>query len=514
MTLEIVTSNAKPPDGVVTLELRSAATGRLRKRVTQENALMDWYKNTITRGDRRGDLTNTYPGINSESWEWQGMDPLRFLARDNSTLREARWLGLGGGRTGWFPDNSTNTSAGWLWGTDQNIAVDSTQMEIPVGGASANGEVTGGAYLADPWTLDGIQNKRGTIDAAASSWTWAQQRIVCTFGASIGNGVWRSVGLGGLQPQRIAPGGLRACRLATLVQSGAPNSFQWYRPWTLRIQGRRFAPGRPGSNSMYVVSDSGASIAWWDLTDDSTPSISFNGTATAPAGTGISAVVDTASDFWVLRDGILSRCDTRPPVALNVVNTYDLSASFTGNSLYYAMTFDGTDLRIMDETTVHTVSTTTGAITGSFAHGLSNAATLKKYEMAWNPATSELYLCLTNGDNTSASEGWGFATASGQFNWNGTGDDTCIHRFTSAGSKTGTLMGTHETPYTDQQDVNNQISFFTDDGVFSGSCHEIDSSLHELGIHAPSMASHALLGADLTKTAAEILTVTYDFNYA
>ena len=520
MPVELITSNATPPGGVVTLELRSANTDRLLKRVKVENALMDWYANLVTVGQRRGDHTTQYPTVGQTDAEWAGFDPLRYRFRSlltNRSFGEPPWFGLTAGRTGWFPSGFQHGSTNWLWGTDQNVAVDTTQMEIPTaGGAASVGEVTGGAFLGASFVADGVQNKRGTVNPAGCTWTWSQQRAECVFGTSVGNGVWRSIGLGGLQPQRFAPGGLRASRLG--IDTPTPTfgvSEPWHRAFTTLQYGTHFALGRPGSDSIFVTDEGGSNLYWWDMNDLTWAggATAYQGAASSLPGSGFIRCVDTASDFWIFRNGVLYRCDTRPPNAINVVNTYDLSASLSGPLGNLAICYDGTSLRIIDDTNVHTVNTTTGGIDSSWAHGLSNSGATPIYTMAWNAATSELYVNVGELD-PGVDEGWGFTGTTGQFSFNGTTDDAVIHRFTSAGTKTGALMGVHSTNYTDEQGVRSQAEFITPDGVIMGSAHEIDSSLHQLGLHSPSMATHALLGADLTKTVAEVLTVTYDFNYA
>ena len=516
MPVELVTSKATPPGGVVTLELRSATTGRLRHRVRTENALMSWYEALIFQNNRRGNRTpdDFASQVSNYGSEGAGFDPFRRLSLDQPALTEPVWAGFTKNRTAWFPWNVSETSATWFWGSPANVAVNTATMEIPT--TDTLGEVTGGAYLGSSFTSDGVQNKRGTVSPGGCSWTWSQQRVQATFGASVGNGVYRSVGLGSLQPQQAAPGGLRAARAPMCTGNVTdPQLGSWYRLNGQLHFGTRIARGRDGSNAMFVTDEAGDSISYWDVDDISWAGggLTYQGQVAAPGAGGYAVVVDTASDFWVLRSGVLYRCDTRPPAAINVVNTYDLSASFSGTLGTLDMCFDGTDLRIIDDTSVHTVSTTTGGITGSFAHSLTASGTNDVYSIEWNAATSELYVNVGSTD-PGVDEQWGGLLSQGQFAWNGTGDDAVVHRFTSAGSKVGAYMGVHGTGYTDEQGVFAQVQAMDHDGVISLSCHEIDSSSHQIGMHAPSMATHALLGADLTKTVADVLTVTYDFNYA
>ena len=519
MALELVTSKATPPGGVVTLELKSANTGRTLKKVSVENALMGWYESRITQNANRGwkHSGEANWGSVNYSTEFQGFDPLTVFAAARPEFQEAAYAGFTKGRTNWFPF-SPALSAYWLWATDSSAAVDTSALEIPVtGGAASLGEVTAGADLVETFAADGIQNKRGTVTPGACSWTWAQQRVQVDFASSVGNGVYRSIGLGSLEPQRIAPGGLRANRPALHSFSVARNyNFQLY--LGVGLYGERFSIGRPGSNAIWAVQENGLNIAYWDVDDPDYSSFTstYGGTSTPP-GTGANTVcVDTASDFWVLRNGQLYRCDTRPPATLNVVNTYDLTGSLASPTSHFLdMCFDGTDLRIVDSVNVHTVSTTTGAVTSSWAHGITDPGTPSpKFSIVWNAVTSELYVNWWAGNTAGPDEGWGKYAQIGQFSIRGPADSAVIHRFTSAGTKVGALMGIQTSPYTDEQSPHAQICLMDADGVMSGSTGQYDFSIRRLGMHGPSMATHALLGADLTKTDSETLTVTYDFNYA
>lgn len=509
----IGTRDITPPEGRVTLELRSANTGRLRKRVEVDNALMDWYKAAVPRNGGRGGFyqspgpapASTFSGLSS------GINPTYFAQltspftpviseqAERGQFDPTRWPSIAG-----VAKNCTN----WLWATNQNVTPDAAAFHIP----TLTSEVTAGVQLASTaYAAVGIQNKRGAINQALTSWTWDRIRMVVDFATAEGNGTYRSVGIGMLLPETIAPGRLRSF----------PAPMLEYNP--VDVNQRIGSQLDSGMLTTLTHASTGQAFNYW-LVDSAfnlihrsyqstTGTTLFTVSAANLPGSGgpLGPVIEhTPSDFWIARNQTLYRCVA--PVsnaAITPVNTYNLSGTL-GAEAILDITFDGTNLYLLTLTQVYVVNPATGGITSNWAHGRSGG-TLGNQSIMWDAGEQLLWINFVNTSGTTRSWEWGLAGSGTQV---ATDVDSLIcYGYTLGGVVTKAHMARHGGPSNASQVHVRLLGAARSDGQF-WSRLGFTGNQCRLWLNGPSMATHALLPSDVVKTSDDILRITYDFNFA
>ena len=506
-----------PPQGLITLELRNATNGRLRKKVQVENAIMDWWLNAAPYNKGVGYRDKITTSTSSNPGMYDSLNPLANAVeysivppRSVNPLADYK-------QPGFFPSGTPQPQ--WVWASGSDAAVDTGKTNIPT--VDPLGDLTAAAKLQAAFVADGIQNRRGTLDPGACFRNWDQQRVVVKFSTAQGNGIYRSIGVGSCTSQTIAPGGLRpAWQPVGTVGASIPNGtldnhYAFVRAYWPEIanQAKRCWLSE-ASDVLWIQNANNSDLYRVDLNDtDQTQPVNWVDYNTQfPGASNLSwAVYETAADFWMLKAGILYRCAINPAQNTPIValNTYDLSGTLSGATMN--LTFDGTNLWIIDDTHVRAVNPVTGAFTGAnFAHGIVTADANALASIQWDPA--EQLLWVNRQPQTSGSDsGWGYA-ATGQFSWRIEPDNCVVRGFTTAGVQQKAFMGVHRTAYTDEQLASGQINAMTSDGQKMMTCFGADGSPVP-GTMVPSMITHAVLGADLEKTSDDTLAITYDFNY-
>lgn len=499
-------NDVTPPEGRVTLELRSASTGRLRKRVVVENALMDWYKAAVLRNGGRG----RFDTLTSSTWRDYGLNPVWYqqgqggIVPDEQTLEgwmvPGRWPAVAG---------VTRLCTNWLWASDANVAPDAGKIHIPLSGI----DVTGGVKIdTSAYTADGIQNRRGTPNLALSLDSYDQNRMVVDFASSEGNGTYRSIGIGNLINQKVSPGGLRPYPAQLRITDPSANTVP--SAVTLGVFGVRHAA--MGQNKKIWTVDASFQLSRISVTAATVLATDFTVVAGNVPGSGgpLGPVVEhTPSDFWVARNQTLFRCVA--PVsnaAITPVNTYDLSATL-GAEAILDITFDGTNLYLLTLTSVYVVNPATGASTSNWTHGLSGG-TLGWQSMVYDSAEELLWINFVDQTSGGVVE-WGSPTAGSLIALN-SNSLVCYGFGVAGGSPTKSHMGRHVGVNGSSQTPGRQLGAIRSDGHFFGRVGTDGtggSNAHFLTPHGPSMATHALLGADVEKTAADGLRITYDFDW-
>lgn len=518
-TSELVAIGARdiiPPEGRVMLELRSGNTGRLRKRVVVENALMDWYKAAALRNGGRGSFEVTTPsnlrwsgGVNPLSWTAFNGSPVSVPAGNvNGSLfamsRPGAWPILMG-----VTRNMTN----WLWASNASTTPDATKAHIPT---VAGPEVTAGVKInTTAFAADGIQNKRGNINSALSYLTWDQIRMVCDFSTAEGNGTYRSIGIGNLVNQILAPGGLRPFPAAVRWENNSIVTS------TMLAAGTH--PGllanaylAMGKNDDFWVVDTGFALSRrnvLDCTSSASGALLFTvsaGNVPGSGGPNGPVIEQTASDFWVARNQVLYRCVAPTSnVAMTVTNTYNLAATL-GAEAIEDITFDGTNLYLLTTTKVYVVDPATGASTSNWAHGRTGG-TAGYPTIMWDAAEQLLWINFIDRTNLTNTHSWGSGSGSNQ----AANPDTAIcYGYTTAGSITKWHMGRPSGSFGASGTPARQLLAPRSDGLFFMRIGNDGGNTNIYDWYGPSMATHALLPSDVVKTSSDVLRITYDFNFS
>jgi hypothetical protein len=490
-----------PPDGRMTLELLHPDTGRVRKRVQAENAIMDWFrKNVVVNGGRGNPSPYSLTNANNS------------LDQFNPFIADKPMAWYANKPYGWPASSGPNVVSTWLWATNQNVTPDSTRLFIPTNNAAA--DVTSGTKVDLSFAPDGVQFKRGSVQFASCLRTWARTRIVTEFGLAYGNGIYRSLGFGSLVNQRNGTG-MRAtpCMAGHTPNGAQPNS-------ALGI-----VYGVPGSNSPNYFSRGCVDYedgGWWgwrmisgndglyrQTATDTTGGARLVLTANHPGSGGQISYAVNGSDFWVARNQTLYRC-VKPvaDVAMTVTNTYALAGTLGAQTIFdIAIDRVANKVFLLTSSHVHVINGVTGAAESSFAHGITivepNYAAIE-----WSKPESLLFINPARSTGGTDS-GWGGATAATSL----VGVDGCpVYAFTTLGvASTKALMLSQYGP------VNTNNAWYSGYVCLNDWGMAIQTRLISGGYlmpYGPSMASHALLGADFEKTAADALRITYDFDFA
>ena len=171
MVAVIGTKDLIPPQGRVGVELYNPDTGRVKKKVQAENAIMDWATEQIALNQGRG--TGQFRGRSGNQTYQPGISTTGSLIQASQLPQPS--FGFQTEINGNLVDQPgawpwrvpPGACYQWLWGTPSSVAPDATRRHIPV--TSDVADVTGGVYLAADFAADGIQNTRGYLDLAASA---------------------------------------------------------------------------------------------------------------------------------------------------------------------------------------------------------------------------------------------------------------------------------------------------------------------------------------------------------
>ena len=485
-----------PPDGRITVELLHPETGRVRQKVQAENALMDWYrKNAIPNGGRGGPGGSLFSTLQYDSF--YPMQDLIYWSFASDLHQPNSWP------SPWEP----SLSALWIWATSANVAPDQTKHHIPT--VDPNGEVTSGARLDIAFTPDGLQLSRGTVVLASCIRSWARTRMVVEYGTAYGNGTYRSIGLGSVVPKRTGSG-MRSC----------PPSMGASSPWN-SVNGGSTAPA-PQFN-VNVFPHRGcvdyAEGGLWGFSSGFTglgrylPNTALNGSmvelvtlANLPGSGGQLAVAVNGSDFWISRNKALYRC-VKPTsnVAVTITNTYDLTATVGADTILdIAVDRVANLVFLLTQTKVHVINGATGAPVSDFLHGMTSDVSAA---IEWSKAENQLHVSF-GGSPGSPDLGYG--------TWAGSASNypanPIVRGFTTAGAAAKSFL----IPQYGVASGNNSMysaPYVALNEAGIGWTHRLLSSVYAVP-EGPTMATHALLGADVVKTGADALRITYDFDFA
>ena len=492
------------PGGRFAVELVHPETGRVRKRVEADNSLMSWFLGQTPANGGRGQFYA--PGAADYAASFGLLNYITDFVDDNQ-------LGLAF-KKGWAFRQSPIWSQRWLWATAYNQNPNPSATQIPV--ADPLGDVTGGVMLTSGFAADGVQNRRGTVVYASSERTWARTRMVTEFNTNQGNGVYRSLGLGSLIAQTLAPGGMRPC--PSLPDQDQLDAIVDNASWDVTY-GRLAGTASASTILVYDASYDADEEAMWVQYGTSVLALIKDGTATSfttgnvpgNQSNGGFTVVPGNNEIWIANGTDLFRCEKRTTAGnFAVLNTYDLTASLAGDILTSA-THDGTSLYLMSENRVLVVNPVTGAVTSSWAHGLTFEQAYMQ-TITYDAANGCLW--LTSQATIGATyEGWGYLS-SGTPSSMSVDDSLVSHAFTTAGADVPHLRLMHIQAGVAGSTSNHGacVAGMSPTGTMS-LCALRSGITVTPKLQGPSMASHALLNADVVKTPADALRITYDWNY-
>jgi hypothetical protein len=516
-----------PPQGRVTVQLANADTGKVVHEVKAENAIMDWYLASAT-GWSRGDYNN-----DNRRYSQPNLSPISastdtLLARD---LIQSRF-NVAGQYPGLY---SPGPQMCWIWGSSANISPVSTHTHFP--GSDTEGMLTGFARVDVAYTPNGSNLPRGTVVSSESRQTWTESRMVIEFSTTQGNGVYRSIGVGSVANRNLQYGGGGASHQANLWDPADARSAS--------------DTALSAVHSIPIGTGAIRSVTWPDhrifwtaddtnifLQDLSTQTTVTTGPSSATiGGSGRISVAAHGGKLWVGRGTTLKRCDYPTDTTLNVLNNYAPVTGFTDGAIL-DITSDGTNIYALGSTKVFVINPATGAVTSSWVHSLPRTVTTTEItNIEWDPAMQLLWLTIEPNGATGIYYPWGPASAllnsgSGQSNYN----YSRSYGYTSTGTRVNYALplvtphniyelSTQATTILGAWDGSSMSRMFTgmtgiaqQHGWMSWHGGESTSGLGSGNrsnfLKGPSMASHALLPSDVTKTGANTLKIIYDFDFS
>lgn len=511
MVAVIGTRDLIPPQGRVSVELYNPDTGRVRKKVRAENAILDWLAEQIAPNQGRG------PGASFLGTPFQsGLGPLQGIIQLGNLPYDQYQLTTGrvdlieqpGAWPFQCPPMALNQ---WLWATDSSAAVDTTARHIP--GTDGVGEVTAGVYLRSQFAADGVQNKRGYLDIAACERSYTRTRIVAELLPGIGDGTYRSIGLGSLLHLETGTGGLRACPGsvgggAAWLETGGPGVVGGADQGYANFTDFGSVGNDPDKNVAYASTSVISSVAYlFDHTTTGVPTSFTHGYGSVLLGY---APLTGAGNFWIGQGQNLHRGNRTGVVPYHsTVETVDISASLGAEEILN-VTHNGVDtIWVLTDTRVFTFDAGgTKTITGSWLHNLT--FTSRQPNFGWDGT----YLWITIGNNGQvAAPQWGVSV--------GTGsavpiDDLVSRAFTTAGADTGLRFVTPNVVVnaggTSSMDASGPATFIGD-GDFFWKSMALSTSEYGMIFHNSTMGTHALLPSDIVKGPTDALRITYDFTF-
>ena len=487
-----------PPQGQFTVELLDER-GRVRHTAKAENSIMDWYLKASPRNGgryRRGDLTYA---LAAPLWLTASMESVGTLTvpQFEDWSKPNSWP---------FRESAVQLMR-WLWVSDSAAAVNAGKNHIPT--TDALGELTAGVSLDYVFEPDGIQNRRGNLSPAASYVTRDQIRMVVEFAPGIGTGIYRSLGIGNLVCQEEAPGGIRpAWAYVNRNQAGDQNNWVGSTDalatsgnmlggmdWDADTQ--RFRGDGGGSSGMYVYD---ADYGYVLLVAE----------GNMPGAGNVQRCMVTVpgiDKLFIGQNQTLFDC-VKPVsnVAMTVNNTYDLSATLGAEKLLDMCT-DGTNIFAVTETRIVEIDPSDGSVLGTVLHNVPDNGPFGT--IGWDG--SEEAFAINRFGTLGSDEGWG-TTAAGSYGWPVA--DSCVtHFIDKTGAHTGKrVMHNQNSSGTDQQALMMPVGAMSPDGTKMIMQKQSDAPSY-LVPAVPSMASHALLPADVDKTVLDGLRITYDWNF-
>jgi len=512
MVAVIGTRDLIPPQGRVSVELFDPDTGRVLKKVQAENAIMDWLADQIVLNGGRG-----HPRSPSPSYDIQyALSPLQPQVDGSAADFQAE---TGWGTTGidrallrqpgaWPFRFHPMWNMSWLWATPSTHTPNSADTMIPV--TDDLGEVTAGCQLHDLWAPDGVQVKRGTLDAVLVERTWDRSRIVAEFGPGQGTGVYRSIGIGSLISQEgAAPGGLRVAPAGVAAKYVAPN-LQVNSQSSIMSTAVAFAQGAYDADKDWIYGTQrtiSSATYIGDMTTVAGASSFIHGYGTTKV---LYAPLPGAGNLYLGVGQTLYRGDRSDTVPYHVpLQTIDISASL-GAETILDLTHNSVDtIWVLTETRVFTFNTGTNTVTGNWAHNL----TMPEPDVAsaeYDSANDVLWLSTPQIVSTESSS-WGFDPAAGGAS---PGDSLVSRAFTPAGADVSRLrfMGPQQVSASGAN-ADTYAPILMADGRWMLRSLVLGSSEYLMPFHMQTMGSHALLPSDVTKAADKALRITYDFTY-
>lgn len=487
------------PHGRVQVEVLDGR-GRTRKRVAVENAIMDWLANHVPVNGGRGPAYRPL-----SSWPLAtAFDPLFPIGDDVVTDYASFW------RNGWFHVLSPAATVPWVWATGSSAAVDTTKTHIP--GVDPNGEVVAGFRLTGAWANDGVTTKRASQSVAEVG--DGLVRVGGEFPAGIGTGVWRSIGLGSLLPQVMAPGGLRASPQSTLLGNSVGDTEHLpYHSGGIGAGDALHGCVDPNGDELVIWACDPTFALYCYSYNPSQVAVRFSVHASNVVGSSgffaVAVIPGPNTDLWIAKGTSLYRC-VKPTgnESMTATNTYDLSGSMGSSAR--AMCTDGTNLFILTDTHIVEVDPATGAVVGSpVAHGVALPGSYGSLE--WDP--NEQGFWIGSVGSTGPDEGWG-PDWLGQYSHTHA-DELVLRCIDKTGADTGKrMMGLQRSRATDEQTFSSLMFGMSPNGLSFLQSRNADNIEYMFPMCGATMGSHALLPADIDKTAADALRVTYEFNWA
>lgn len=520
-----------PPQGLITVQLTHPDTGRVLKEAKAENAVMNWFLSQVG-GFSRGDFLGT-----DVADFRRGLQPnFNPLSMNIDTLEQRDLITARMNIAGQYPGNyPSGTEVCFLWASSSSITPNAAHTHFP--GSDAEGMVTGFARTDLPYTTVGTNLPRGTINPTECRHTYSQSRMVAEWPTTHGAGVYRSIGIGSVAQRGLAYGGGGAA-------CGVP---LYYIDGTRRVNG---VTSTQRATFYSGQSDAFNSVTWPDhrifWTTKSGQGIFFNnfqtsmtGATTGPnsatiGGSGQVSVAAHGGQLWVARGTTLKRCDYPTGTSLTVNATYAGVSGFTDPAIW-DITSDGTNLYLLGITKVFVVNPATGAVTSSWTHSLPRTGSTEVTNIEWDPAMQHLWLTFEAFSALGVAYGWG------QINMTNSGSSSLntsrSYAYTTAGTRLNyaipfvpsafwrnidthaDAMGGNAWDGSSIARANTGVTGIAQNHGWaywmSQAAGPTNTTTGNQGfaLHGPSMASHALLDADIVKDTSTGLKIIYDYNF-
>jgi hypothetical protein len=473
-----------PPEGRITFQLMDER-GRIKHIVKCENLFMNQMREAMATQQRGQQNVSTGIGFDSTAAQAIGVDndQIQYFG----TIDSPRVY------------SSHQQMLRSLYLSSFNAPVN-TNWWFPLG-------LQAGAHLSAVYS--GTHTRRGTAVLLQSTRRPDGVRYCWDFGLDAANGFSiESAGLAGL----------------TFTPDGDNYAYGWITPNVIlpgsngtpiggcRIRG---TAQTSANHQLWVIGEDGLNLLDFTLstTWNTTAIRSLVGPTAATLGVADvygSGIAIIGSSMWLCDALRLRKMDIPTSTAMPaVLNTYNPITGFT-DAATVAMCTDGTNLYVLGSTKVFVVSPTTGAVTSSWAHGMTSVTSIN-YDV---PQNVVWIVGIPAGMTYGPSSGPNGMSDMGSDN--GSNNGRAPQPFTL----TGTLLGYGIPP---GQWGNPTPSFVTDTMWFMDGGRHIFQQTNNTSAgnfqnmsqcHGGCLGSRALVDTPFTKTASEVMRVFYDIAFS
>lgn len=420
--------------------------------------------------------------------------------------------------------------------SDSTEAVDADEFIFP-------GEMGAYTNLREQYA-PAVNTKRGNLNTVTSYRTPTSLRYVCEWGTAYGNGTHNSVGIGNVVQAATAATHSYQCltpylslgsRVGNTVvvdsSNGGPgtggmhNSHPTHNSASHNVFAATTLPTsantpilsgyRAANNEFWVVQSgiAGNNLSRKDFSNLSAAPFSAataaaGHTVTGPTnttiggGTNRTAVAAIGADLWLAYQGTLKRCVKPTNTSLTVTNTYTPG----GIENCVDICTDNTNLYWLGATTVYVINPATGAISSSWAHGLTGTMG----NIVWGGADSPyLIICYEATSLPSVATSNGMAARTSWLGALRTVAGAARGTFQIPGPVYNTAAGTANT-------TGGLIMPLTSDRKHwvgpAGNNSQL-SATPQMMLFGPSHMSRTVLGSPVVKTSSNSMRVTYEFTF-